>query len=242
MAIGGWEGTDSRLAQTLEERNNRSLLGYGPMPEWIKEHAAIEQAIAEGGYGHRQVYELVQNGADAMVGRSGGRIEVILTETHLYCANEGDPIDESGLGTLLGSNVSNKRGDEIGRFGLGFKSVLAVTTQPEFFSRTVSLRFSREFSARLIHERVPSAVNMPLPILRLGEPLDPAAEAESDPVLKELLKWSVTTVRLAPDPARDTTRLGKDLSDFPTEFLLFTSWFSRADIHIFIDKSGINRN
>ena len=100
MAIGSWEGTESRLADYLVDSNNRSLQSYESMPEWIEEHAHIEQAIAEGGYGHRQVYELVQNGADAMVHRSGGRIEVILTDTHLYCANEGDPIDQEGLGHL----------------------------------------------------------------------------------------------------------------------------------------------
>ena len=222
MAIGSWEGTESRLAHYLVDSNNRSLQSYESMPEWIEEHAHIEQAIAEGGYGHRQVYELVQNGADAMVHRSGGRIEVILTDTHLYCANEGDPIDKDGLGALLGSNMSRKRGDEIGRFGLGFKSVLAVTDRPEFFSRPVSLRFSDRYSSRLIRERVSAAGDISLPILRLGEPLDPSGEAESDPVLEGLLKWSVTTVRLARDPGRDTSWLADDLADFPAEFLLFT--------------------
>ena len=222
MAIGGWEGTDSRLARILIDSNDRSLQSYESKPEWIEEHAHIEEAIAEGGYGHRQVYELVQNGADAMVNRSGGRIEVILTDTHLYCANEGDPIDESGLGALLGSNMSRKRGDEIGRFGLGFKSVLAVTDRPEFFSRPVSLRFSHRYSSRLIHERIPSEAETALPVLRLGEPLDPSVEAESDPILKELFKWSVTTVRLPRDPERDSSFLGRDLAEFPAEFLLFT--------------------
>lgn len=222
MAIGSWEGPDSRLARILVDSNDRSLQSYESKPEWVEEHAHIEESIAEGGYGHRQVYELVQNGADAMVNRSGGRIEVILTENHLYCANEGDPIDESGLGALLGSNMSRKRGDEIGRFGLGFKSVLAVTDRPEFFSRPVSLRFSHDYSSRLIHERVPSTRKIALPILRLGEPLDPNVEAQSDPILTELLEWSVTTVRLTRDPGRDTSFLGDDLTGFPAEFLLFT--------------------
>lgn len=222
MAIGSWEGTDSVLARFVADRNDRSLQGYGSMPEWIEEQARIEKSIAQGGYGHRQVYELVQNGADAMVNRSGGRIEVILTETHLYCANEGDPIDEQGLGALLGSNMSPKRGDEIGRFGLGFKSVLAVTDRPELFSRPVSLRFSPQFSSSLIHKRIPTASKSTLPILRLGEPLSPKLEAQSDSILEELFEWSVTTVRLTRDPSRDTSFLAADLTDFPAEFLLFT--------------------
>jgi len=219
--MGSWEGTDSALARDLVDSNNRSVESYKFKPEWIEEHAHIEQSIAEGGYGHRQVYELVQNGADAMVHRSGGRIEVVLTETHLYCANEGDPIDGPGLGALLGSNMSRKRGDEIGRFGLGFKSVLAVTDTPEFFSRPVSLRFSEQFSSDLIRSNISAARDIALPILRLGEPLDPAVETSADPVLAELLSWSVTTVRLTRDPRLDTSRLAQDLADFPAEFLLF---------------------
>ncbi|KAB7757803.1 hypothetical protein JL15_02380 [Mycolicibacterium phlei DSM 43071] len=191
------------------------------MPEWIEEHAHIEQAIAEGGYGHRQIYELVQNGADAMVYGSGGRIEVILTESRLYCANEGAPIDKPGLGALLGSNMSRKRGDEIGRFGLGFKSVLAVTERPEFFSRPISLRFSADFSRAQILGRIPEARDLPLPILRLGEPLDPLVEAASDPVLESLMTWAVTVVRLQRDDHRDTSWLADDLAGFPAEFLLF---------------------
>jgi superfamily II DNA or RNA helicase len=239
MGIANWERADSALARDLVDSNNRSLKSWEYKPEWIEEQAHIEEAIAEGGYGHRQVYELVQNGADAMVNRSGGRIEVILTETHLYCANEGNPIDKSGLEALLGSNMSRKRGDEIGRFGLGFKSVLAVTDRPEFFSRPVSLRFSNEYSSRLIHKHIPESRNLPLPILRLGEPLDPNVEAASDPVLEELLKWSVTTVRLARDPERDTSWLADDLTEFPAEFLLFARHVSE----LILDNraSGVKR-
>ena len=49
------------------------------------------------------------------------------------------------------SHLSPKRGTaEIGRFGLGFKSVLGVTNAPEFFSRSGSFRFDRAKAASLI--------------------------------------------------------------------------------------------
>lgn len=222
MGLSSWEGVGSRLAQYLVDSNNRSLQSYSAKPEWLEEHAHIEESIAEGGYGHRQVYELVQNGADAMVHRAGGRIEVVLTDTHLYCANEGDPIDQSGLEALLGSNMSRKRGDEIGRFGLGFKSVLAVTNEPEFFSRPVSLRFSEAYSRHQIGLEIPDAQRLALPILRLGEPLNPSSEAEDDPELDTLMSWAVTVVRLKRDVGRDTSWLADDLAGFPAQFLLFT--------------------
>ncbi|MGE2731764.1 DEAD/DEAH box helicase [Mycolicibacterium vaccae] len=222
MGLSSWEGADSGLAQYLIDSNNRSLQSYSSKPEWLEEHAHIEESIAEGGYGHRQVYELVQNGADAMVHRAGGRIEVVLTGTHLYCANEGDPIDKSGLEALLGSNMSRKRGDEIGRFGLGFKSVLAVTNEPEFFSRPVSLRFSESYSRDQICREVANAERLALPILRLGEPLNPSGEADRDPVLATLMSWAATVVRLKRDFSRDTSWLADDLAGFPAQFLLFT--------------------
>ncbi|WP_395312116.1 DEAD/DEAH box helicase family protein [Mycobacterium sp. AMU20-3851] len=222
MHSGGWQDIDSELASYLIDSNHRSLQSYASRPEWLEEHAHIEEGIAEGGYGHRQVYELVQNGADAMVHRAGGRIEVILTATHLYCANEGDPIDRSGLEALLGSNMSRKRGDEIGRFGLGFKSVLAVTGEPEFFSKSVSLRFSGDYSRAMIDQAVPTATDIAIPILRLGQPVNPAVEAETDPVLAELMSWAATVIRLKREPAIDTTWLADDLENFPAQFLLFT--------------------
>lgn len=239
MAFKAWEGPDSPLARYLVDSNHRSLQSYSSKPEWLEEHAHIEESIAEGGYGHRQVYELVQNGADAMVRRAGGRIEVILTDSHLYCANEGDPIDQSGLEVLLGSNMSRKRGDEIGRFGLGFKSVLAVTDQPEFFSRPVSLRFSDTFTRDQVENKIKLRQGTPLPILRLGEPLDPEAEAASDPVLSDLMSWAETVVRLKRANDRDTSWLAADLAEFPSQFLLFTRHVS--DLTLDDRVAGIKR-
>src|SRR5699024_1811129 len=113
----------------------------------VEEDAQQELAAAEGGYGRKQIHELVQNGADVMID-STGRIEVILTAGCLYVANAGEPFSEKGVETLLSSHISRKRGDEIGRFGLGFKSVTAISSAPQVFSRTVSFGFDRQRSAR----------------------------------------------------------------------------------------------
>src|SRR4029079_6480133 len=124
-------------------------------PPLLEEQANIELAAAEGGYGRRQLYELVQNGADALLA-TGGRIEVVLTDDAFYCANEGAPIDVPGIRAILLSNVSQKRGDEIGRFGLGFKSVLEVTDDPEFFSRSGSFAWNYERTKEEVAGVVPS--------------------------------------------------------------------------------------
>src|SRR4051794_41716703 len=132
----------------------------------------------EGGYGRRQLYELIQNGADELLG-GAGRIEVVLTPDALYCANEGKPLSTEGMGALLFSNLSAKTGPEIGRFGLGFKSVLGVSTTPEIFSRTGSVRFDRSLAQDAVSEVVGHSVER-VPTLRLAETLDPLAEREAD--------------------------------------------------------------
>jgi superfamily II DNA or RNA helicase len=196
----------------------QSLSAYKADPILIQEHSNLEKAVATGSYGHRQIYELIQNGADALLGTPSGRIHVLLTSSHLYCANEGHPISKDGVQAILHSHLSVKRGNEIGRFGIGFKSVLGVTDQPAFFSRSGSFAFSADRSSKAIREIQPTAQHCP--VLRLGYPLDAVAEAKQDSVLGELMSWATTIVRLPRDPKKSSW-LGDDIVKFPAEFLLF---------------------
>jgi superfamily II DNA or RNA helicase len=206
-------------AQHVSAESERCLAAYRAKPSLVREHANIERSTAQGGYGHRQLYELIQNGADALVDQPGGRIEVVLADHALYCANEGESIDIWGVEAILSSHVSMKRGTEIGRFGLGFKSVLGVSATPQFFSRSACFGFDAEDSARRIREVVPDAERTP--ILRLATTLDPVRSAEADPILRELMAWATTVVRL-PRNAGDSSWLSTDIERFPAEFLLFS--------------------
>ena len=51
----------------LKKLNAQRLSSYDADPGLLKEHAGIEQAVLAGGYGYRQILELVQNGADALL-------------------------------------------------------------------------------------------------------------------------------------------------------------------------------
>lgn len=213
---------DGIVAQTIEEQRERCLGAYEQNPDLIEEHFGIERGIAEGGYGRRQLYELIQNGADAiLVGDNGWRVEVVLTEGALYCANQGAPIDKSGVRAILGAHRSSKRSDEIGRFGVGFKSVLAVTDTPEFFSRSGSFRFDPQRSEDLIAERV-GVRNNRAPRLRLAFPLDAREAADTDHVLRSMMTWATTVVRLPRNLGTTTDWLSEDLEQFPAEFALFS--------------------
>src|SRR5690242_5534113 len=118
-----WADEDGEIGKFIVAKSLECLEVYRTSPARIREDYGTEQAIAEGGYGHRQLFELVQNAADAILERKpgdpfefGGRIEVILTADALYCANEGAPIDVEGVEAILHSHISNKRGLEIGHF------------------------------------------------------------------------------------------------------------------------------
>ncbi|GAA0615938.1 hypothetical protein GCM10010394_52500 [Streptomyces crystallinus] len=172
-----------------------------------------------------------------MSGESSGRVHVILTETHLYCANEGRPVTSEGAETILRMSMSKKRGGQIGRFGVGVKSVLVVTDTPEFFSSTGSFGFDRAWSYEQIRA-VPGVTErygpeFDAPVLRMARPLDVQAERASDHVLNELLNWATTVVRLPLLPKADD-RLGRDMhggrakdhgeprEEFPVGFQLFS--------------------
>jgi hypothetical protein len=218
-----WEGPDGRVGTHIAELNDRCLRAYRENPALVEEHANAERIQTEGGYGRRQVWELIQNGADEML-HEPGRVEVVLTDKHLYCANQGRAVTPDGAGAILSAYRSNKRGPEIGRFGLGFKSVLGVSSAPEFYSRAGSFGFDPHFAAAQIATVLDRVSEVPT--LRLARPLDAGAVGPDDPVLEELLSWATTVVRLPIDDGKGEW-LHADLDGFPSEFLVFSPHIAR---------------
>ena len=204
-----------RLADHVRDQTEQCLAAYAAKPNLIEQDAAIEISNVKGGYGRKQLHELVQNAADALL-ETGGAIALVLAGGVLYAANEGNALSETGVETLMASHLSRKRDEEIGRFGLGFKSVLGITDAPEIISRTGAVRFDRAESERICREINPDTPHTP--VLRIGFPFD-ADAAQSDVVLRELMSWATTVVRLPLKPGSEW--LGEELLKFPPEFLLF---------------------
>ena len=222
----GWAGPEGDLGAYITEESRRILNAYANQPRLVLEHANLEQDTARGGYAHRQLFELVQNGADALSGASkGGHIAIRLTDSYLYCADDGEPINRDGVTALMFSHMSPKRGtSEIGRFGLGFKSVLGVTDSPEFFSRDGSFRFDRRTARERIRAVAQDAERFP--VLRIANPVDPNEARDRDPVLGNLMEWATNIVRLPLDLEK-ASDLRNQMQDFPSEFLLFVQHVRR---------------
>ncbi|GAA3512912.1 sacsin N-terminal ATP-binding-like domain-containing protein [Actinocatenispora rupis] len=134
-------GTDARRAAILT--------AWSSSPTRFREDANAEEDLYLGGYADRLLVELAQNAADAAT-RAGvpGRMRVALVSTSdgagaLSAANTGAPLDTAGVDSLTSLRASAKRDEAtVGRFGVGFSAVLAVTDAPELRSTTGGVRFS----------------------------------------------------------------------------------------------------
>ncbi|MEU2766675.1 DEAD/DEAH box helicase family protein [Streptomyces diastaticus] len=221
----GWI-PDERLVREVDDLFERATNSYRANSHLIAEHANQEESIRVGGYSNRTLLELVQNAADAMSGadeheEGAGRVEIVLDldRQTLYCANAGRPFSRSGLTTLAHAHLSGKRGDEIGRFGLGFKSVLAVTDAPQVFSRSIAFEFNSPKAKAALAAIAPASKR--LPVLRTLTRIDADVEFAEDPILAELAEWAVTIVRL-PRASR-LENLRREIEEFRSEFLLFVN-------------------
>ncbi|MET9654899.1 molecular chaperone Hsp90 [Streptomyces sp. NPDC006460] len=134
-------------------RLRRGVLdAWGAGPARFREDANAEEDLALGGYRDRLVVELAQNAADA-ARRAGvtGRLRLTLHPADadapavLAAANTGAPLDATGVESLSTLRASAKRENDreaVGRFGVGFAAVLAVTDEPAVLGRHGGVRWS----------------------------------------------------------------------------------------------------
>ncbi len=209
----------------LEQLNRSRLRSYAADPGLLKEHHGIEQAVLAGGYGYRQILELVQNGADAILEAQedgplpagGNRIHVVLSKSRLYVANTGAPLSEEGLDALLRSHSSPKRGNQIGRFGLGFKSLLKLEGRIDLFTQASG---AIRFDPQRCRNELRNQFNVSdTPSLRLAWPLDDAERAADSTCTA--LAWAETIVRADVRSNEVYEHLRQEIAAFPAEFLLF---------------------
>ncbi|WP_327249457.1 sacsin N-terminal ATP-binding-like domain-containing protein [Streptomyces sp. NBC_01320] len=184
-------------------RLRRGVLdAWGAGPARFREDANAEEDLALGGYRDRLVVELAQNAADAAA-RAGvpGRLRLTLHPASdtgpavLAAANTGAPLDATGVESLSTLRASAKReGHEsaVGRFGVGFAAVLAVSDEPAVVGRHGGVRWSLAEARDLARE---AAVGSPglgdelrrrdghVPLLRLPLPAEGTAPDGYDTVV-----------------------------------------------------------
>jgi hypothetical protein len=124
------------------------LEAWRAMPARLREDANTEEDHARGYYRDRVLVELAQNASDAAI-RAGvpGHLLLRLARTAdgavLVAANTGEPLTAEGVASLASMRASAKRdGRTVGRFGVGFAAVRAVSDEVSVLSTSGGVRFS----------------------------------------------------------------------------------------------------
>lgn len=163
-----------------------TLLAWASSPTRLREDAATEDDLVRGGYRDRLLTELAQNAADA-ASRAGitGSLRVWLSANDLHVANTGAPLDVGGVHALTALRVSEKT-DGVGRFGVGFTAVRAVSEEIEFRSSAGGVEFSGEATREAMKSAGLTVPPVGVPVLRLVWPSahPPAAGFASEIVLR----------------------------------------------------------
>ncbi|MGW1026063.1 sacsin N-terminal ATP-binding-like domain-containing protein [Streptomyces sp. NPDC002577] len=182
-------------------RLRRGVLdAWGASPARFREDANAEEDVALGGYRDRLVVELAQNAADAAA-RTGvpGRLRLTLRDGVLAAANTGAPLDAVGVESLSTLRASAKREEHgegrpaaVGRFGVGFAAVLAVSDEPALVGRHGGVRWSLAEARELAAETARHSPGLGdelrrreghVPLLRLPLPAEGTAPDGYDTVV-----------------------------------------------------------
>ena len=172
------------------------LAAWADSPTRFREDANAEEDLRLGGYADTWCVELAQNAADAARAAGvPGRVRIVVQRQidgrgELRVANTGVPLDAAGVAALAALRASAKRDDagSVGRFGVGFAAVLALSDAPRIITVGGGVAFSAASTAEAVRELSGPAAELArrdgqLPVLRLvwptgaDEPPPPAGYA-----------------------------------------------------------------
>ncbi|MDT7614657.1 MAG: hypothetical protein QOF00_2104 [Pseudonocardiales bacterium] len=189
------------------------LDSWAASPTRFREDANAEEDLRLGGYADAWFVELAQNAADAADG--GGRLRVSVVDGELRVANTGAALTAAGVEALASLRASAKRDDagSVGRFGVGFAAVLAVSDEPRVVSTTGAVAFSASRTAEAV-------AAMPGPAAELARRDEPPVLRLVWPTAEEPPAGFATEVRLPLRPGRAADALLAHARDTAPDLLL----------------------
>lgn len=206
------------------------LAAWRGSPTRFREDANAEADLVYGGYSDRLLVEIAQNASDAAQ-RCGvaGWLRLSLAEGQLRAANTGAPLDAAGVAALASLRASAKREDAaaVGRFGVGFSAVLAVSDAPRLVSTSGGVQFSAARTVAAVEGDASLDAELARrggrpPVLRLVWPVDedePPPPAGFDTEVRLPLRDGV-------DGADVLARCAAQAADL----LLALPWLERIDV------------
>lgn len=137
----------------------------------------------------RWFFELIQNADDA----KATRLVIELVSGCLYVADDGEGLIAKAVESLSGTHLSIKPATSIGRKGLGFKSVYAISHSPCVFSADDGIVFSVEQANQWLRDNDFDAAEAPYQWLPFWASRSEASR--TDPTLAKLSEFH-TVVKL----------------------------------------------
>ena len=119
-------------------------------------------------------FELLQNADDA----EAASFSIRVSDDRVVVEHDGEPFSLRDLVGVLSVGQTTKRADQIGFFGVGFKSVYEITERPRIYSGALAFEIAHVSIPRAVaaRERQPSRTRLVLPYRPPG--LSPDAVAE----------------------------------------------------------------
>lgn len=207
------------------------------------EDLGFSESLTSREYQGRYLFELLQNADDAITDEIGqrrekeqsrGRYKVAYYLTHrsLLVANEGCGFNQQDIFNICRFGKSSKDPRKsIGYKGIGFKSVIEVTHEPEVYSGEYCFGFSQSEARRVVTKiaGVDIPPDMLVPLHRFVFPRSADSLPEEDRKALEELGGYSTIIRL---PLRvDINKVIADLDrDIRPELLLFLKGVDEIEI------------
>lgn len=225
-----WEAPDGCIGTYINGQTRKVIDACVNQLGLVEEIDRAVDGSSGGGYASGRLTELVRNCADNLSRFGPWQIWMRLAPTHLYFADDGEPIDAANVDALMFSHLppAKRGGSENGGFRLDFRSALGVADSPEFFSRSGSFRFCLPGPRGEIGGVASEAARYPS--LRLPEAIHPIREAALDPVLRDLMERATNIVRLPLKPDAYES-LAQQIEKFPADILLSVQHAGRLILH-----------
>ena len=131
--------SQSEPARRLDEACRKAAQDALHLPEVFASLTGTIRHIAAD-YRHRAVFEMIQNAHDALGGEGADEIRIVFRRTRagsgtLLVANRGRGFAWENVSAVrLPAQSTKSYGEGIGNKGLGFRSVMSLTSVPEVYS------------------------------------------------------------------------------------------------------------
>ena len=159
------------------------------------------------------ILELIQNAEDSGLDMiEPGNFEIRMNQQRVKISHNGRPFNENDVKAISGIRSSKKpeRGF-LGYLGIGFKSVLKITDQPEIYSNGFQFKFDRTYWPD------PSSTPWHVIPIWIDEPSEP-------------INSSKTTFVIPFREATDALHISDEIKKIRLELYLFLRWLRRIEI------------